>query len=223
MVTVIHQQHDAFGVLKVVDTPKMRSLFFDTSVEQSRLYFEAPMRLPFEYQQVIETQLLNHHQTHPVQRILMLGMGGGSIAKQLNTLLPNASIHIVELRQAVIDIAYEYFQLPNVPEIEAIQEDALVFIKEALSTYDVIIVDIFNDDGLPEAFSTTEFQTNLLNNLSPKGLILFNLWENQAATAQTQTQWVLQYWQSHAVSQSNIVKNYPIPSTENIILHIQKN
>ena len=220
---IIHQQHDAFGALKVMDTSKMRSLFFETSVEQSRLYFEAPMCLPFEYQQVIETQLLKHHQTHPVQRILMLGMGGGSIAKQLNMLLPNTSIHIVELRQAVIDIAYEYFQLPDVPEIEAIQEDALVFIKEALSTYDVIIMDIFNDNGLPKAFSTPEFQTNLLNNLSPKGLILFNLWENQAPSEQTQTQRVLHYWQSHAVSQSNIVKNYPIPSTENIILHIQKN
>lgn len=219
----IHQQHDEFGALNVVDTPLMRSLFFDSSVEQSRLYFDAPMRLPFEYQQVVETLVLNQHQTHPVQRILMLGMGGGSIAKQLNTLLPNASIHIVELRQAVIDIAYDYFQLPNVPEIEAIQEDALVFIKEALATYDVIIVDVFDDNGLPEAFSTTSFQMDLLKNLAPKGLILFNLWDNQATPAQTQTQRVLQYWQSQAVSQSNLVKSYPIPSTENIILHIQKN
>ncbi|MCF6253459.1 MAG: hypothetical protein L3J38_01780 [Thiomicrorhabdus sp.] len=114
---LIHQQHDEFGRLDVVETATARSLYFGSEVEQCRFIFDASMRLPLEYQQVMEAQILAHHQQNrPVQRILMLGMGGGSIARQLNMLLPNASIHIVELRQAVIDIAYDYFELPNVPE-----------------------------------------------------------------------------------------------------------
>jgi len=222
--TCIHQQYDALGVIKVVETATARSLYFDNhTVEQSRLTFDAPMQLPFEYQQVIEARILAHHSSHPVQRILMLGMGGGSIARQFHTLLPKASIHIVELRQAVIDVAYDYFDLPNVPEIESIQEDALTFIRDAPSQYEVIIVDIFDDAGLPEPFSSTEFQADLLKNTLPPSLILFNLWDNQSAIAHSQTQKVLKTWRSYANTHKNImVKSYPIPSTENIILSIQK-
>ena len=222
---LIHQQHDAFGVLQVVENNTARSLYFGNSVEQGRLNLDSPMRLPLEYQQVIEAHILTHHQTHPVQRILMLGMGGGSLASHLHLLHPDSTIHIVELRQAVIDIAYDYFQLPEVPEIEAIQEDAFIFIKEALSQYDVIIVDVFDESGVPEPFTTSSFQQDLVNNLTPSGLILFNLWANQSENQQKHTQQVIDYWQAQScttASTRNIRLNaYPISSTENIILSIQ--
>jgi len=222
---LIHCQRDAFGLLEVVDTPQMRSLYFDSPVEQSRLYFHAPMSLSFEYQQVIETHILNRHQQKTVERVLMLGMGGGSIASHLNALEPNVQIHIVELRQAVIDIAYEYFHLPKDPEIEVIQEDALIFIEEALSQYDVIIVDIFDESGLPEPFTTADFQQNLLNNLKPSGLILFNLWAHQDTYTKQQTALITNYWQKQAINPSHSRKitlnSYPIQSSENIILSIQ--
>lgn len=219
---LIHQQYDEFGRLDVVETATARSLYFGTEVEQCRFIFDASMRLPLEYQQVMEAQTLVHHQQNTsIQRILMLGMGGGSMARQLNTLLPKASIHIVELRQAVIDIAYDYFELPDVPEIEAIQEDALLFVQNALSRYDVIIVDLFDEAGIPKPFTQPSFQRDLEKNVSKNGLILFNLWANQAPEAQAQTQHVLDYWQSQ--SPDNILLNtYPILSTENIILSIQQ-
>ncbi len=219
---LIHQQHDEFGRLEVVETATARSLYFGSEVEQCRFMFDASMRLSLEYQQIMEAQILAHHQHNtPVQRILMLGMGGGSMARQLNTLLPNASIHIVELRQAVIDIAYDYFELPDLPEIEAIHEDALLFVQNALSRYDVIIVDVFDEKGIPKPFTQPPFQRDLRKNLSKKGLILFNLWANQTPEVQAQTQCVLDYWQSQ-FSHNILLNTYPILSTENIILSIQQ-
>ncbi|GEM_PF-1151094 len=221
----IHQQHDAFGRLQVMETETTRSLYFeDASVEQGRLNMDAPMQLPFEYQQVIEAHIMQFQQTQPLKRILMLGMGSGSIATHLHMLFPSLTLHIVELRQAVIDIAYDYFYLPDVPEIEAIQEDALCFMQGKLTPYDVIIVDLFDDYGIPEAFTKEGFQQDLLNNLSPSGQILFNLWNNQTSPAQQQTQTIIDYWQmlSHSlVTQKIQVNSCLIPSTENIILSIQ--
>ena len=222
---LVHSQRDEFGLLQVVDTPQMRSLYFDSPVEQSRLYFHAPMSLSFEYQQVIEAQILQRHQQKPVQRVLMLGMGGGSIASHLNALQPEMQIHIVELRQAVIDIAYDFFHLPQEPEVEVMQEDALIYIEEALSEYDVIIVDVFDDSGLPGPFTANEFQQNLLNNLKANGLVLFNLWAHQDTHTKQQTDQIISYWQKQQENQtipSKIQLNtYPIQSSENIILSIQ--
>ena len=222
---LIHCQRDQFGLLQVVDTESMRSLYFDSPVEQSRLYFHAPMSLSFEYQQVIETQILQRHQQKPVQRVLMLGMGGGSIASHLNALQPDIQIHIVELRQAVIDIAYDYFHLPEEPEIEVMQEDALIYIEEALSEYDVIIVDVFDDSGLPGPFTANAFQQNLLKNLKPAGLVLFNLWAHQDTHTKQQTEQIIEYWQKQQQNQTIPSKmqlnTYPIQSSENIILSIQ--
>ncbi len=226
--SLIHCQRDDFGLIEVVDTPQMRSLYFGSPVEQSRLYFHAPMTLSFEYQQVIEAQILAFHEKHPVKRVLMLGMGGGSIASHLNALQPEMQIHIVELRQAVIDIAYEYFHLPEVPEIEAMQEDAWDFIAEGLSQYNVIIVDVFDEEGLPNDFTEMEFQENLLINLKSPGLVLFNLWNHKDKHIKQQTDLIVKYWQQQALSGSSCkhhneiqVDSYPIHSSENIILSIQ--
>jgi spermidine synthase len=222
---LIHCQRDEFGLIEVVDTPQMRSLFFDSPVEQSRLYFHAPMTLSFEYQQVIEDKILAFQTQYPIKRLLMLGMGGGSIASHLNALQPNMQIHIVELRQAVIDIAYQYFHLPETPEIEAIQEDAWDFIAEGLSRYDVIIVDVFDEEGLPNDFTEVAFQENLLKNLKSPGLVLFNLWNHKDKHIKQQTDLIVKYWQQQAVTgkQPNEIQvdSYPIRSSENIILSIQ--
>ena len=222
---LIHCQRDEFGLLQVVDTPQMRSLYFDSPVEQSRLYFSAPMSLSFEYQEVIESIILERQQQKAVHRVLMLGMGGGSIASHLNVSQPDIQIHIVELRQAVIDIAYDYFHLPEEPEIEVMQEDALIYIEEALSQYDVIIVDVFDDSGVPESFTAEEFQHNLLNNLKPNGLVLFNLWAHQDAHTKQQTDQIINHWQKQQKNQCHssnmVIKTYPIQSSENIILSIQ--
>lgn len=222
---LIHCARDEFGLLEVVDTPQMRSLYFDSPVEQSRLYFHAPMSLSFEYQQVIEARILERHQQKPLQRVLMLGMGGGSIASHLNALQPDIQIHIVELRQAVIDIAYDFFHLPEEPEIEVMQEDALIYIKDALSEYDVIIVDVFDNEGLPGPFTSQDFQQNLLKNLKTNGLILFNLWAHQDPHTKQQTEQIICYWQKQQNKLLNpdkiTINTYLIQSSENIILSIQ--
>lgn len=227
-VEILYQDHDEFGQIKVVDYKTYRSLFFDTPVEQSRYYFDAPMTLAFEYQQAIESQILEHLAQFGGANVLMLGMGGGSIASHLHALQPQLQIHIVELRQSVIDVAYDYFYLPKTPEIEVSHEDALIYLQNPARRYDIIIVDLFDDDGVPPPFIAKAFQQNLQQALNNNGLILFNLWAHPEPQIQQQTQTVINYWQSlkektsdQAADKKVSIKNCFIPSTENIILSIQ--
>jgi len=228
--TLIHSTRDEFGLIEVVDNHVTRKLYFDSAVEQSCLFLNAPMTLNFEYQEKIIEHVLQHSDQVRSKRdfrVLMLGMGGGTMAHHLYQAIPNLQMTVVELRQSVIDIAYDFFQLPNEPEIDAIQADAIEFVDKNNHQYDVILVDIFDATGLPSQLSDAQFQQNLLQNLNPTGLLIFNLWNEMsdhgsgAPTAETKA--VVNYWQQHLQEhQETQLNQYNIQSSSNLILTIQR-
>lgn len=231
--TVVHCERDALGLIEVVDTQHMRGLFFGPGAEQSRLYFNAPMTLALEYQEVIEQLVLNFCDRYPVSRMLMLGLGGGTLVTHLNRLLPNVKMDVVELRQAVIDLAYRYFYLPDVAEVTPICGDAREFMAQANACdsvrCDVLIIDLFDDQGLPDAFAQFEFQQHCLNHINTPGLVIFNLWNSLDPQIKAQTEQLINAWQRLQAEYLNAhprarftVERYQIHSSENIILCIQR-
>lgn len=231
---IIHSKRDEFGLIQVVQNRVTRKLYFDSPIEQSCLYMNAPMTLNFEYQEkIIErinavAQSKNGNQTF---RVLMLGMGGGSMAHHLFHSLPNLQMTVVELRQAVIDCAYQYFQLPNEPEIEVVHDNAIDFIANNQHRYDAIIVDIFDANGLPSDLSDIAFQQNLWHSSESPGLVIFNLWYQWDARQSdgkplptAETQQVLDYWSGFSNQNPDCLLNrYNIKSSQNLILEVLKN
>ncbi|GAB6070978.1 hypothetical protein JCM30760_20750 [Thiomicrorhabdus hydrogeniphila] len=234
----IHSIRDEFGLIEVVQNRTTRKLYFDSPIEQSCMYLNAPMTLNFEYQEKIVERILNFAQQRQVKnqqqtlRVLMLGMGGGSIAHHLFHTLPNIQLTVVELRQAVIDCAYHYFQLPNEPEIDVVCEDAITFMADNVTNnaqaYDVIIVDIFDAHGLPSELSDKQFQNNILQNINLPGLVIYNLWyqwnqthSNGKPVATEETQQVIDFWQNIANENTDYTLNrYNVQSSQNLIAEI---
>lgn len=234
----IHSVRDEFGLIEVVQNRSTRKLYFDSPIEQSCLYLNAPMTLNFEYQEKIVERVLafaNQHKKDQNLRILMLGMGGGSMAQHLFHTLPNIQMTVVELRQAVIDCAYNYFQLPNEPEIDVVCQDAIAFIKENAAEnaqcYDIIIVDIFDAQGLPSELCDRQFQENLWQNTNLPGLVIFNLWyqwnfthSNGKPVPTEESQQVIHFWQNLTNENTDCTLNrYNIQSSQNLIVEISKN
>ncbi|MBF6058878.1 MULTISPECIES: spermidine synthase [Thiomicrorhabdus] len=231
---IIHSARDQYGLIEVVENRSTRKLYFDTPIEQSCIYRNAPMTLNFEYQQKI-VSLVNEHFQNRKQpknyRVLMLGMGGGSMAHNLYHSLPNVQITIVELRQIVIDAAYRYFQLPNVPEIESIQADAIEYILELaldcddnpLFQYDAILVDIFDAEGLPPELSAPLFHDAIADCVKKKGRLIFNLWNRIEPGREHEhtedTADILRHWQQN-VENIRSQERYLMKSTSNLILNI---
>ena len=228
--STIHSARDEFGLLSVVDTATTRKLFFDSPIEQSCLFLNAPMTLNFEYQEKMVELLVNaanQTKANKTFRVLMLGMGGGTMAHHLYHALPNLQMTVVELRQIVIDAAYAFFQLPDEPEIDVIQGDAIDFVAENHHQYDVVMVDIFDAHGLPSQLSDIEFQKNLWQNLNSTGLLIFNLWNEESPTGDgkptPETAAVLEYWQQHQQDHHQTQLNqYNVRTSSNLILTVQR-
>ncbi len=110
-----------------------------------------------------------------MQHILVLGVGGGSVLKTLvNELQYRGKITGVELDPAVIKLAYDYFQLQEIPQLNLIQGDAFDYVLKTAFKFDLIIVDVFQDTNMPNFLFEKFFADKLGSLLQTPGFILFN-------------------------------------------------
>jgi spermidine synthase len=109
------------------------------------------------------------------QNILVLGMGAGSIVDTIrNDFLSNAAITLVEIDQVIINIAEKEFGIRDFTNIQIIAQDAAQFVAETNLQYDLVVVDVFIGDRIPEKFSETEFVKQLAGIIEKKGQLIFN-------------------------------------------------
>ena len=108
-------------------------------------------------------------------RTLVLGLGGGSIVKRMWRDYPAMHIDAVEIDAEVVDIAREYFALPEDPRIRIAVDDGRAFLSACEETYDIVIVDAFDDDRMPRHLMTEEFMRDVRERLSPGGVVAYNV------------------------------------------------
>jgi len=107
--------------------------------------------------------------------VLLLGLGLGSIPDMLERRF-RRSYHYtaVEIDETVSWLAHHYVLQDLRSPVEIITTDALTFVQQSRQTFDLICMDIFQDDRIPSAFETPEFLENVREKLSDGGLLLYN-------------------------------------------------
>jgi len=110
-----------------------------------------------------------------VNSILLLGLGGGCVIESLRNKF-NYQKHItaVELDDTIIKIASQEFNIQNSNRTEILHDNALHYVKQCKKKFDLIIVDIFIDQNVPEVFYENSFWSKTISLISANGQILFN-------------------------------------------------
>jgi len=107
--------------------------------------------------------------------ILLLGFGLGSIPYMLEHKFGKRfSYTAVEIDEAVIHLASKYVIGELKSDIEIVQADAYNYAFLSSSKYDMICIDVFVDDKIPESFYEEEFLDAIDDILAPKGYVIFN-------------------------------------------------
>lgn len=177
---VIHQEHDALGTLEVVEDGYQRSLHFGSEPKQSSMDLNDPLRLALSYTRAMMSTLLFTAVPH---RVLLLGLGGGSLAKFLLHHFPACRLDAVEYRESVYKIARGYFHLPEDPRLTLYFADAADFIRQAdadLSGYDLILLDAFTADGVAQGTCGLSFFEACRTRLAATGVLAANLWSGDS-------------------------------------------
>ena len=111
----------------------------------------------------------------PVDRVLLLGLGLGSVPYMLEkTFGQNYHYTAVEIDEAVIYLAHKYVLSDLQSPIEVVCADALAFVAQCEDTFDLIAMDIFLDDIIPSDFESEAFLKELSRLLTPRGILLYN-------------------------------------------------
>lgn len=178
---LIHDGRDAHGRLEVVDDGFFRSLHFGSAPKQSSMDVHNPSRLALTYTRAMTAALL--FTDEKPRTALIIGLGGGSLAKFLLSRFPECRVDAVELRQQVVELALKYFLLPEDPRLQIFVEDAGSFIRRAVPDnggYDLVLVDAFGDNGISDSVTGMSFFHALRALLRPEGALAINLWSGDS-------------------------------------------
>ena len=166
----IHEHHSPYHRLRVTEDGSIRVLRFEHN-PQSSMMLDDPYETDFEYPGYFHLALAVKPEA---TRTLVIGLGGGSVVKRMWRDYPNMQLDVVELDAAVVKIAHKFFSLPKDERIRVIVGDGRRFLSLAEETYDVIIVDAFDDDTVPRQLITEEFIRLARERLAPDGVLAYN-------------------------------------------------
>jgi spermidine synthase len=157
----------------VEETRYHKSLHFDLSEYQSRMSKREPDKLVVDYTRTMMGFLLFNAQP---ERIAMLGLGGGSLAKFCFRELPHARIDVVEINPRVVALREEFLVPPDDARFRIHLDDGARFIAQSRGRFDVLLVDAYTRQGLPSRLASQEFYDNCRDALVEDGVMVLNLY-----------------------------------------------
>lgn len=163
---------DEFDLPQIHETPDTRSLHFAGRHLQSRMSMHDPIALSLDYTKTMMGFLLLA--AKPL-RLLMIGLGGGSLARFCHHELPHTQIDIVEINPQVVALRDSFQMPPDDDRFRIHIDDGADFIARARDCYDVLLLDGYTQDGIPDALSTHKFHRDCRASLRDAGIMVSNL------------------------------------------------
>jgi spermidine synthase len=166
-----HEVHDP---VEISEKKGIRYLHLGGPAVQSAMRIRDPFALELEYTRAMMAFLL--FRPAP-ERIALIGLGGGSLAKFIHRRLPTAHLTALELNPGVVAAARSYFLLPdNDDRLDVRVADGAPYVYGQDGTLDVLLVDGYDANRIVEALAEPEFYAACLGALRPGGVAVFNLW-----------------------------------------------
>lgn len=180
---LVKEIHSKYSHIKIVDYGSLRSLLFvrdsGEEVVESTLDISSPQTLFLLYTQKMFASFLFGDMP---KKVLLAGLGGGSMVHFINYYFPKIQMDIVEIDPEIVKIARDYFALKENKMNKIILADIYKYLNSSKNSYDVIFMDAFlkpsqetDSTGVNLKQKQKEFFDNLKKNLSPKGVVAFNI------------------------------------------------
>jgi predicted O-methyltransferase YrrM len=156
------------GPLLALTTRFRNESYFDSIVD-----LKDPDDMPVPYTRIMPAALLYPETT---KRILMIGLGAGSISTYLGRAMPDIQIDVVELDPGVIAAGKRYFGLRETEKVRFIESDGRVYLDRHKDLYDLILLDAYRELGVPFHLLTREFYALVKERLASGGAAAFNIY-----------------------------------------------
>jgi spermidine synthase len=188
---LVHSERSLYREVLVYENGDVRCMCFTRNCRvgrQSCFDTRHPDRIVMNYPKMMLGALF----VNPAPRsVLIIGLGGGTLPRTLRSLLPDTQIDVVEIDPAVVRVAARYFGFVAGDKTRVIESDGRVYVKRALrgtQRYELIMLDAFDHEYIPEHLLTQEFLQEVKTLLAPGGVLAANtfsssgLYEHESVT-----------------------------------------
>lgn len=160
--------------VEVSEVDGIRSLHLGSETIQSSMDIAQPERLVLSYSRAMMAWLLFNDDP---QKILQIGLGGGSFARWIAHYLPDTQSLAVDINPQVIAVARTLFELPpEDDDFQIIEADGAAYVKVLHNSCDAILVDAFDGYQIIDALTESEFFEDCRRALTPNGMFVANWW-----------------------------------------------
>lgn len=169
-----HKAVSEQGVVDVSERDGVRFLHLGSDTVQSAMRVKAPNELELAYTRAMMGFLLFHPEP---RNVLMIGLGGGSVAKFVYHRLSAVKTHVVEINPQVVETARSLFFVPESDQrLQVDIGDGVEHVRNIEAACDVLMVDGYDDRSLVEALASQSFYDDCAAALTPDGVLVVNLW-----------------------------------------------
>lgn len=150
-----------------------RRMHFTNHATQSAMLLADPDALIAQYtRKMMAFLLFNPNPKH----IVMIGLGGGSLAKFCYRHLPRSRITVVEISEDVIALREEFCIPKDDERFRIVNEDGARFVERLAEPMDVLLIDAFDADGIALSLARSDFYLSAARQLTGSGMLVMNFW-----------------------------------------------
>ncbi len=219
---LLHSQRSLYREVLVYDDGEQRCMCFTRQCRigrQTCMNMQQPDRFVMNYPQMMMASLY----INPAPRsVLIVGLGGGTLPRALARLLPDSTIDVVEIDPAVINVAQKFFAFkPQINE-HVIESDGRVYVKRAIREqrhYDLIMLDAFDHEYIPEHLLTREFLQEVRTLLTPGGVLAANTFSSSRLYDHESVTYAAVFGEFFNLRRANrviLAVNGPLPSIDSV-------
>jgi spermidine synthase len=172
---VLYEKASQFNnIIVTEDDAGLRVLRFERNgARQSIAKPGDPTYLGFAYTRVAFVGLAL---TEEPRRIMIVGLGGGTMPMFLRHYYPSATIDVVDIDPDVVHVAREYFGVREDTSLRAHVGDGRKFVESVKEPYDMVFLDAFGTRNVPPHLTTVEFMRAVRRSVKPAGVVVGNIW-----------------------------------------------
>ena len=171
---VLYEKQSPYNTILVTEDDRgLRTLLFEKGgVRQSVVKLGDPDYLEFAYARAMPAGLAFAEKP---RRVLIVGLGGGTIPAFLHKHYPRMTIDVVDIDPAVVEVAKRFFGFREDSTLHAYVDDGRRFIEKCRNRYDVIFLDAYGSENIPYHLATREFLQAVRRALTPGGVAVANI------------------------------------------------
>ncbi len=167
----IFEKDSFYHRIRVQEDKEARYLYFDRTL-QSAMNLADPTELRLLYSRYMSLGLVFAADT---KKILLIGLGGGSVPKKYQREFPLLKMDVAEIDPEVVRVAKKHFFFREGKTIRVHAQDGRLFLTRTRERYDLILVDAYFKDTIPFHLTTREFFGTAKQKLSARGAIVVNI------------------------------------------------